>query len=234
MKRHLFAWGLMAALAVPARADIVDSGSLQIGGQGQFGGTVTVQGNALGVAGAVSATSVTLSGSGANVYSLTASSGIHIINGKLKLDAGAMIEWADGTTSVSSAASGGSVAYATMTISSDKTNNTLLGPCIAGSTLTIATSGRPVLVNLVARYFTVNTSEYPLVSILRDGAFLGGTGSSTPIQTGEPANQAINPFGVPFLDVVGAGSHSYCITVGAGGGGTGKLAAPINFSVIEL
>lgn len=43
---------LLAALALPARADIVDSGALQIGGQGIIGGTMTVQGSAFSVGGA--------------------------------------------------------------------------------------------------------------------------------------------------------------------------------------
>lgn len=114
MKNGIFAWGLLAALAVPARADIVDGGNLQIGGQGVFGGTLTVQGNALGVAGSISATSATVSGTGAQAYALTTSSGIHILNGKLKLDSGAMIQWPDGTTSTTAAGgSGNAVASST-------------------------------------------------------------------------------------------------------------------------
>lgn len=97
--RGILAAALMAALALPAQADIVDSGSLIIGGQGVIGGTFTVQGNALGVAGGVSATSATLSGSGNNVFSLTTSSGIHILNGG--------IQWPDGTRSVSSGTASG-------------------------------------------------------------------------------------------------------------------------------
>lgn len=98
--RTLLAWGLLAALALPARADIVDSGSLIIGGQGIIGGTFTVQGNAMSVAGSVSATSATLSGTGNNVFSLTTSSGIHLVSG--------VVRWPDGSTSSSANSGGGS------------------------------------------------------------------------------------------------------------------------------
>lgn len=73
--------GILAIAVLPAHADVVDPGFLHIGGQGVFGGTVTIQ------------------GSGAEGYSLTTSSGIHIKGGKLKFDSGSMIEWPDGKTS---------------------------------------------------------------------------------------------------------------------------------------
>lgn len=137
--RHLFAWGLLAALALPARADIVDGGNLQIGGQGLFGGTVTVQGNALGVAGSVSATSATLSATGAQTYALTTSSGIHMTNGKLKLDSGGMIEWPDGTKSTTAAGGGGgdAVLNATQTFSGANTftATTTIGSATGGLTI---------------------------------------------------------------------------------------------------
>lgn len=122
--RNFLAWSLLTALALPARADIIDSGYLQVGGQGIFGGTVTVQGNALGVAGSVSATSATLSATGAQTYALTTSSGIHMVNGKLKLDSGAMIQWPDGSTSTTAASAGGggnAVLSATQTFSGANT-----------------------------------------------------------------------------------------------------------------
>lgn len=97
--RAILTAALLAVLALPAWADIVDSGSLIIGSQGVIGGTFTVQGTALGVAGAVSATSATLSGMGAQIYSLTTSSGIHILAGGVR--------WPDGTMSTSAAAAGG-------------------------------------------------------------------------------------------------------------------------------
>lgn len=139
--RNFLAWSLLTALALPARADIIDSGYLQVGGQAIIGGTATVQGNALGVAGSVSATSATLSGTGAQTYALTTSSGIHMVNGKLKLDSGAMIQWPDGTTSTTAASAGGggnAVLSATQTFSGSNTftATTTLGG--TGGGLTVA------------------------------------------------------------------------------------------------
>lgn len=79
--------GILAIAVLPVHADLVDPGILHIGGEGIFGGTVTIQ------------------GSGAQGYSLTTSSGIHIRGGRLKLDSGSVIEWPDGKTSAT--ASGG-------------------------------------------------------------------------------------------------------------------------------
>lgn len=137
--RGFLAAALLWALALPAKADIVDGGSLQIGGQGLFGGTVTVQGNALGVAGGVSATSASLSGSGAQIYSLTTSSGIHVINGKLKLDSGAMIQWPDNTVSTTAPASFASLASTQTTIPRVSFSNTSWNS-VSGSTITFTTS----------------------------------------------------------------------------------------------
>lgn len=118
---NFLAWGLLATLALPARADIVDSGYLQVGGQGIFGGSVTVQGSSLGVAGHFSATSATLTATGAQAFTLTTSSGIHMVNGKLKINSGAMVEWPDGTTSVSAGGGGNAVLNATQSFTGANT-----------------------------------------------------------------------------------------------------------------
>lgn len=80
--RAIWAWGILAVTALPVRADVVDSGNLQIGGQGVFGGSVTVQGSAFSVGGA------TFSVAGGSVT----------LGGRLNA-AAAGIKWADGTTS---------------------------------------------------------------------------------------------------------------------------------------
>ncbi|MFA6091776.1 MAG: hypothetical protein WCU88_02465 [Elusimicrobiota bacterium] len=83
-----------------AHADITDTGDLNIRGQGIIGGTMTVQGNAFSVGGAIAASSATLSASGANTYSLTLSSSIHLTAGG--------IAWADGSVSTTGRISSGS------------------------------------------------------------------------------------------------------------------------------
>lgn len=82
------------------RADVSDSGNLTIGGQAVIVGSMTVTG-------AIAGSSVTLSTTGAAVYALTISTGIHVLNGRVKLEAGSFIEWPDGTMSISSTTGGG-------------------------------------------------------------------------------------------------------------------------------
>ena len=94
-------WAFLGLLmALPAYADISDSGSMTIGGQAIVSGSMTVTG-------AVGAASMTVTASGAGVYSITSSSGIHLIGGKLKLEPGTYLEWPDGKTSTTSSSGGG-------------------------------------------------------------------------------------------------------------------------------
>jgi|GEM_PF-3117024 len=96
--------GLLLAMAllfcVPAHADITDTGDLNIRGQGIIGGTMTVQGSAFSVGGAITASSATLTASGANTYSLTLSSSIHLTGGG--------VVWPDGTRSTTATSGSGS------------------------------------------------------------------------------------------------------------------------------
>lgn len=62
-------------------------------------------GGAATLTGALSASSATLTGTGATIYSLTSSSGVHVLNGRVKLESGALVEWPDGTTQVTAPAS---------------------------------------------------------------------------------------------------------------------------------
>lgn len=63
----------------------------------------------LGADGGQTISSQTLTGGGANVYSQTLSSGIHVLNGEVKLEPGSYIRWPDQSTSTTGAsgASGG-------------------------------------------------------------------------------------------------------------------------------
>lgn len=95
--RMLRVGGILVALALPANADIVDSGNLIIGGQGVIGGTMTVQGNAFSVGGS------TFSVAGGSVT----------LGGRLNAAASG-IKWADGTTTTTG---GNAVLSATQTFS---------------------------------------------------------------------------------------------------------------------
>lgn len=180
----------IAATVSPAWANIEDSGSLLIGGQGIIGGTVTVQGSALGVAGAVSATSATLSGSGSSVYSLTSSSGIHVVNGKLKFEAGSFIEWADLSKSTTASAGGGgnAILSATQTFSGANTfSSSIVVPnsasiaLQAGSTMTAGPTVYSSTLSVTGRI----VGQENLVAVssgngLSAQYFYGFSGSTTP------------------------------------------------------
>lgn len=120
---RLFLSIIALALAASARADVSDSGSLTIGGQGVIQGTMTVQGSAFSVGG------TTFSVAGGSVT----------LGGQLNVSA-AGIKWADGTVSVSSSGGGvGNVVLtATQTFSGANTftSSITVGPSVYGATIT--------------------------------------------------------------------------------------------------
>ena len=79
--------------------------------------------------GAHTASSMTTTATGAGIYAITSSTGIHVLNGKIKLEQGSYIQWPDNTTSttasdvlkLSSPTTGGSVGNV-LAIKSDGTN----------------------------------------------------------------------------------------------------------------
>src|SRR3569832_2316794 len=99
--------GLMVTPLI--HADVSDSGNLSIGGNGIIYDSMTV-------IGPIAGSSVTLSSSGAGAYDLTSSTGIHVLSGQIKLESGAYIKWADGSTSTTASAGGGAVALPTRQI----------------------------------------------------------------------------------------------------------------------
>jgi hypothetical protein len=97
-----------------AYADVSDSGNLTIGGQGVIAGSMSVQGaGGLSVtyglsASTLIASSATLTAIGSpSIYALTTSSGIHILNGEIRLEQGAYIRWPDSHTSTTPVSGGG-------------------------------------------------------------------------------------------------------------------------------
>lgn len=89
---RLILLGIALGLSAPARADLSDSGSLTIGGQGIIQGTMTVQGAAFSVGG------TTFSVAGGSVT----------LGGRLNA-AAAGIKWADGSISTTASSGGGAV-----------------------------------------------------------------------------------------------------------------------------
>lgn len=169
--RAIWAWGILAVTALPVRADVVDSGNLQIGGQGVFGGSVTVQGNALGVNGSVTAASVTLTGTGAQSFALTTASGIHVTNGKVQLGQGSFIEWSDGSRSTTASSPSGGVTFAstyTLITANFTVLPTDLGVCRATATWT-SVGGRGMVSFMGAVAGASSNPDMPKCSYLVNG-----------------------------------------------------------------
>jgi hypothetical protein len=123
MKALIFLAGL--AFVPTANADVSDSGNLSIGGNGIIVGSMTVIGTSA-------------------MYGLTTSTGIHVLNGAVKLESGAYVQWSDGTTSTTSS-SGGGVCSSCVLLNSTQSltgQNTETNQWIhaAGSTMTISPS----------------------------------------------------------------------------------------------
>ncbi len=103
------------------------------------------------------------------------------------------------------------------------TTNTSLGSCVDGSTLTITTTGGNVEVTFTgARRRT--TSGGLNLSVLQDGQFPPGFDSTTGIARSFTLNAYGSQVCFSYLfSAVGAGTHSYCLTFAALGGGTAEL-----------
>lgn len=201
---------LLAALgaAVPARADISDSGALTIGGQGIIQGTMTVQGASFSIGGA------TFSVAGGSVT----------LGGRLNLAASG-IKWADGTTSTTAASGGGSsqVLLSSVVYYSGgyiDVSNTAYSVSYATVTLTADAGDYEILLYTYAINLSGATAMYCYT--LRDGAFTGNQNGTT-YATG--MGFQLNEAGVRGnIDKnVSAGSHSWSFgcAVNAGSGRLG-------------
>lgn len=107
------------------------------------------------------------------------------------------------------------------------TTNSTLGPCVAGSTLTIITTGGQVEALFTAAVDNPNTSSTTAIGILQDGQFVGGMGPTKPLLRGGSGSASsrafyVNTFSYLFA-ALSPGSHSYCITLAAGDGGDAAI-----------
>lgn len=128
------------------------------------------QSGTLTVTQSVTSSSITLTGVGATVYSLTTSSGIHVLGGKVKLDPGAFIQWPDGTISDSASMFAGF--NSTWTRYSTQSSATSMGwQPIAGSTLTLNMGNRHALIGFSC---PVVSSAAVTVGVLVNGNFIDG------------------------------------------------------------
>ena len=180
-------------------------------------GTMTVQG-----ADGIKASSGNFTGTGTTVFSITASSGIHMLNGRLDLEGtGAFIRFPDGTTQKTAPTAGAAAAVSSYTfMGTVSLTQTAFGACFAGSTVTLVTTGLPVTVSFsgAINYSSVNDAG---LAILIDGAF------PTPLST--TVGNYMTSFdnagrckGATFVFNAGAlsaASHTFCLTANGTGGG---------------
>jgi hypothetical protein len=218
----IFTLLLGMALVTAAHADVSDSGNLTIGGQGVIAGSMTVQGSGglsvtYGVtASTLTASSATLTATGSSVYALTSSSGIHVLNGEIRLEQGAYIRWPDQHTSTTSSAGGGSVITSSFTAVKSGTI-TQTAPRVAVATVTFTSSGsRNIYIHVYGNFgVSAASGAYPMWSFLMDGALGPGLTELRPACAGA-ATGIGSSFNVPCSDYVlyggsipTAGAHSY-------------------------
>lgn len=224
MMTGLILLSMTLGLAVSARADISDSGNLTIGGQAMIVGSMTVTGPIAG-------SSITLSTTGAQVYALTTSTGIHILNGRLKLEVGSYIEWPDGKTSTTSATAASSTQNSTYTyLQNEYTDGVApMGPCISGSTITFTTSGNPVEIMFDFSQAHGASGGGTRVQVLMDGAWIddfGPSESMAPMSRDPGASSTVwFPTYLRYRTntAPSAGTHSFCITFERTGGGVSYI-----------
>lgn len=166
--------------------------------------------------------------SGANTFlsSMTATSGGREIS----------LSTSAATKNISIASTGATAFYPKLhtstktTIGQASTTASTFGPCIAGSTISLVTTGGRVELSFQA---TLSNNGAPSaqpwqVSFLQDGSFIGGMTSTIGIGVFYPGSGLIvgaqwtEHFGY-LIDSVPAGSHSYCISIRSPGTGTTTL-----------
>lgn len=116
------------------------------------------------------------------------------------------------------------------TIGQASTTAGTFGPCIAGSTISLVTSGGRVELSF---HGTLSNDGGPSaqpwqVAFLQDGSFVGGMGPTTGIGVFFPGSSLI--VGAQWtthfnylIDTLPSGSHSYCISMRSAGSGTTTL-----------
>ena len=113
------------------------------------------------------------------------------------------------------------------------TTDTTFGPCLAGSTLTITTSGGRVEVLFSGTIINITGGSFgnpAAASFLQDGQFARNLSPTIAIVRGG-AGIDVGPFRY-LLDAPSPGVHSYCLTLAApaGGGGTTSINETANFT----
>lgn len=104
------------------------------------------------------------------------------------------------------------------------TTQSSFGPCIAGSTIAIATSGGRVQV-VFTGMVSGSGGGNPSLSFLQDGQFASGLNSQGSVNLASTPNGSSPSEGsfVYLVDALEEGMHSYCLSLAQIGGGTARI-----------
>ena len=208
--------------------------TLDVNGSAQFGSgptksTFTSTGNlTLASVASITGSSGTFTAMGSNIYTLTTSSGIHILAGG--------ITWADGTTSItaSTGSGGGSTVYVSSWGIVPPYNNsavTYLNVCVPGSTRTFT----PTLSAIdIINFGTVdqgNTGQDCAIGALLDGNYAPPITATGGLRIGQNSYVQNASFTIPAVPVTANVSHTVCLTVACGSSGPTINGSGSSFTV---
>ncbi len=218
-------------------ATFADGGGLAVT-YGLTAGSVTA-------AGLVTASSATLTGT-SGAYDLTTSTGIRIQAGELSFKAGSGgVVFPDGSRQLSafSGSTSGKVVLSSATADIDQVGftNTVLGPCIVGSTLTTSEVGGGFTRLWYSGSLSADGTNRVGLGVLKNGAIVSSSGGAVPLAMNFPniveGNQE-RMATFSFLLASTAGVNTYCLSgvVGASNGYTigCKSRVACNFGVEEI
>jgi len=169
--------------------------------------------------GALSAASATLTGGGAAPYSLTTSSGIHLLAGQFYMENGSTLRWPDGTVTSTSPAGGGGGAAAKVSsftyVPAWSTSQTSLVACAPSSTVTVTCAGTCTLqVSFSGAAQIGSYNSEASIGFLVDGGYADARWNATAGGTtwNNKSGGFCDSISMSYRVTLASGSHSFCLT----------------------
>lgn len=218
-------FALCVISAVPAHADISDSGNLTIGGQAVIAGSMTVQGNAFSVGGAT--------------FSVNA--GTVSIGGLLIVST---IQWTGGGITTGPVTAGGGNINCGVIQSTTARNfgsasgtNSTFGVSVAGSTVTLQNFRSTSYARFGGQWRSYrNSASDHGCTVLLDGAPITDPVKGSPYTIGPWIRYAVTADETPFVGLpyttsttLSSGTHTASLACATFGGGTWILANSSNY-----
>lgn len=171
---------------------------------------------------------------GSGGFSLTTSSGIHVLAGG--------VTWADGTVSTSAASLSPIASSCTIIPRGGTFTSTTLGSgsIQSGSTVTLATSGNPVMATFNGDLLN-GTDSTSLIAIVVDGTLPSQFATNRGILKLRTSANLVSPASFSYIASVSAGSHTFSVTRATTEGtatfcdtSIGGMSSSCQFCVTEL